>query len=209
MTGTPSARFDALRRTLAVPLLCGLLSSLPAQRAAAEFERYEIDPAHFSIGFLVHHIGYADTLGMFLEGGGSFSFDESAPAVKDIEVTIAAESVFTNHDKRDDHVRGGDFLDAGDHPEIRFVGTEAEPTGETTGVITGDLTLRGVTRPVTLAVTLNKIGEYPFGDGPPYVVGVSARTTIRRSDFGMTYAVENGWVGDEVEVILEFEAIRQ
>ena len=209
MTGTPIVPLGAFRRAIALPLLCGLLALLPAQRAAAEFARYEIDPAHFSIGFLVHHIGYADTLGMFLEGGGSFSFDESAPAVKDIEVTIEAGSVFTNHDKRDDHVRGGDFLDAGDHPEIRFVGTDAKPTGETTGQVMGDLTLRGVTRPVTLDVTMNKIGAYPFGDGPPYVVGVSARTTIKRSDFGMTYAVENGWVGDEVEVILEFEAIRQ
>ena len=199
----------SIGRSVSLAALTALLLLQTGGRADADFARYEIDPAHFSIGFLVHHIGYADTLGMFLEGGGSFAFDETAPAVKDIEVTIEAESVFTNHDKRDDHVRGGDFLDADDHSEIRFVGKEAKPTGENTGLISGDLTLRGVTQPVTLEVTLNKIGDYPFGDGPPYVVGISARTTIKRSDFGMTYAVENGWVGDEVQVMLEFEAIRQ
>ncbi|MCG8598130.1 MAG: YceI family protein [Kiloniellales bacterium] len=192
-----------------VAVLGGGLTVAAAPPAQAAPARYEIDPAHFSVGFLVHHIGYADTLGMFLEGAGSFTFDEAAPAVSDIEVTIQADSVFTNHDRRDQHVKGGDFLDVDDHPEIRFVGREARPTGENTGEVTGDLTILGVTRPITLQVTKNKIGAYPFGAGPPYVVGVSVRGTVKRSEFGMTYAVENGWVGDEIELIIEFEAIRQ
>ena len=76
-----------------------------------------------------------------------------------------------------------------------------------TGKVTGDLTIRGVTRPVTLDVKLNKTGVYPYIDN--YVAGISARATIKRSDFGMTYAVENGWVGDEVDIIIELEAIRE
>ena len=60
---------------------------------------------------------------------------------------------------------------------------------------------------MTLDVTWNKSGPYPFNDN--YVTGISARTTIQRSDFGMTYAVENGLVGDEVEILIEAEAIRQ
>ncbi len=196
-------------RLAILAVLAGGLTAATTSPARAAPARYEIDPAHFSVGFLVHHIGYADTLGMFLEGGGSFTFDEAAPAVSDIEVTIQADSVFTNHDRRDEHVKGGDFLDVDDHPEIRFVGREARATGENSGEVTGDLTILGVTRPITLQVTKNKIGEYPFGAGPPYVVGVSVRGTVKRSEFGMTYAVVNGWVGDEVELIIEFEAIRQ
>lgn len=146
-------------------------------------------------------------LGLFLDGEGSFTFDPEARTLSDLSVTIPAASVFTDHEERDEHVRGSDFLDAGSHPEITFVGTGAEPTGERTGRVTGDLTLRGVTRPVTLDVTWNKSAAYPFGD--KYVIGISARTTIRRSDFGMTYAVENGWVEDEVDLIIELEAIRQ
>lgn len=200
----------ALRqRTTWIAILVISLWAASAPSAFAAPARYKIDPAHFSIGFLVHHIGYADTLGMFLEGQGSFAFDEAAPAVSDIEVSIEADSVFTNHDRRDQHLKGGDFLDVDDHPRIRFVGREARPTGEATGEIDGDLTILGVTKPITLRVELNKVGEYPFGAGPPYVVGISARTTVKRSAFGMTYAVDNGWVGDEVEVIIEFEAIRQ
>jgi polyisoprenoid-binding protein YceI len=126
---------------------------------------------------------------------------------------VDAASIFSNDEPRDEHARGGDFLDVAEHPTIVFVGKEATPTGERTGTITGDLTLRGVTREVTVDLELNKAGLYPFdptgGGEPPYVVGVSARATINRSDFGMTYAVEPGWVGDEVELIIEFEAIRQ
>jgi polyisoprenoid-binding protein YceI len=134
-------------------------------------------------------------------------FDESARALSDLVVTIDAASVFTNHKERDGHVRSRDFLAAEANPEIRFVMTRAVAETETTGRIEGDLTIRGVTRPATLEVTLNKIGPYPFGSN--YVLGVSGRGVIKRSDYGMTYALDNGWVGDEVEITIEAEAIRQ
>ena len=197
------------RQPYGLALFVCLCVAFAPKPSTAEFRDYKIDPAHVAVKFAVHHIGFADTLGMFLDVQGSFKFDESAPAVKDIVITVTADSVFTNHERRDGHLKGKDFLNAEEHPEVRFVGTDAKATGENTGQITGDLTLLGVTRPMTLDVTLNKIGEYPFGDGPPYVVGVSARGTVKRSDFGMMYAVENGWVGDEVELTIEFEAIRQ
>ena len=184
-----------------------LAGGLTATAAQAEPARYELDPEHVAVAFLVDHIGFARTLGKFLEVEGSFVFDETVPALSDLQVEIAAESVFTAHERRDNHVRSNDFLAVDDHPAITFVMTEAEPTGERTGLVTGDLTVRGVTRPVTLDVTWNKSGPYPFNDN--YVTGISARTTIQRSDFGMTYAVENGLVGDEVEILIEAEAIRQ
>lgn len=180
---------------------------LAAGTAAAAPEQYRIDPAHAAVAFMVDHIGYASVLGMFREAEGSFTFDPESRQLAELTVTIDAASVFTNHDRRDNHLRGGDFLDTDAHPLITFVGTSAEPLGDRTGRVTGDLTVRGVSVPVTLDVQWNKSGPYPFGD--TYVIGVSARTTVRRSDFGMTYAVENGWVGDEVDIIIEIEAVRQ
>jgi len=180
----------------------------PVRPAAAAPEIYRIDQSHMSMAFLVTHVGFAKTLGLFRKAEGSFVFDPEVPQVADIQVTIDAESVFTNHEKRDEHLRGVDFLDVANHPEITFVGTEATQTGPRAGTVTGDLTIRGVTRPVILEVVWNKSGAYPFGDGH-YAMGLSARTKIKRSDFGMTYAVAGGLVGDEVEIILEFEAIRQ
>jgi polyisoprenoid-binding protein YceI len=81
-------------------------------------------------------------------------------------------------------------------------------TGENTFDLKGELTLLAATRPLLLHATVNKSENYPM-DGNPYVMGVSASGSLRRSDFGMSYGVENGWVGDVVEIIIEFEARRQ
>ena len=184
-----------------------LAMAVPANAEPAEFR---IDEEHFSIGFLVEHIGYADTLGQFLEAEGSFVYDEAANELHEGRVVIRADSVFTNHERRDKHLRGDDFLGADNHETIRFVATEWQP-GEDhprRGTLKGDLTLLGETQPVSLDVTLNKSAEYPFGHGG-YTLGISARTTIDRSEWGMTYGVERDLVGDEVELIFELEAIRQ
>ena len=202
-----TARLIACLSTLAVAVL------LQANPAAAKPEKYEIDPEHVTFAMQVSHIGYFDMIGLFTEGSGSFTFDEKALSVSDIKVTVKTASFFSGHQKRDDHVRSADFLNAKEFPEMVFIGKSSERTGERTGKINGELTLRGVTRPLSLDVIWNKSGEYPFGGGlfggKPYVIGLNARGTLNRSDFGMTYAVENGLVGDRVELILGFEARRQ
>lgn len=191
-----------------VTAAAGMLAGAMATPALAEFRRYDIDPNQFVVAFMAHHLEYNDVLGMFLEASGQFEYDEDAPAVRNIEVTVQAASVFSNQSARDNHLRSGDFLNAEAFPTLTFVGTSAEQTGPNTGVITGDLTIIGVTLPARFEVTLNKTGPYPFGSPPPYVVGVSARGTVVRSEYGMTYAVDNKWVDDEIEVIVEFQAIR-
>ncbi|WP_108662635.1 YceI family protein [Acuticoccus kandeliae] len=182
-------------------------SVVSATAAVAEPAQFKIDPEHFAIVFSAEHIGYGSVWGLFVRGAGSFTYDEETRELSDLEVSVAADSVFTGHERRDGHVRSAEFVDAAAHPDITFVMTGAQETSETTGTITGDLTLRGVTKPVTLDVRLNKIGPYPFG--PNYVIGVTAKTTLKRSDWGMTYAVDNGLVGDMVPFIFELEAIRQ
>ena len=202
----PASRY---RRVAAVPVAIALVAALFSTRpAAAAPERYALDPNHIAIAFFVSHVGFARTLGQFREATGTFVFDPDKPSVSDIDVTIKAASVDTQHTARDEHLRKEDFLWVEKYPEITFRGTSAKQTGPRTGTVTGDLTIRGVTRAVTLDVTWNKSGEYPFGD-KHWATGISARTTIRRSEFGMTYALQGGLVGDEVEIVLEFEAIRQ
>ncbi len=190
----------------ALSMLAGaVLHSVPARAAP---ERYQIDPNHMAIAFLVSHVGFAKTLGQFTRAEGSFVFDPEKPVVSDIAVTIDSASIDTHHEKRDQHLRAQDFLWVEQHPQITFRGTLAEQTGPRTAKVTGDLTLRGVTKPVTLDVVWNKSDQYPFGD-MHYAIGISARGKVKRSDFGMTYAMEGGMVGDEVEIILEFEGVRQ
>ncbi len=182
-----------------------ILASGPSH---TEPRRFKIDPDHFSVGFLVEHAGYDKTLGMFQRARGTFVYDEAEQTLHSGEVTVQAGSVFTNHTERDGHLRGDDFLNADDYPTIRFNATELTLNQDREGTLTGDLTLLGTTREIELQVTINKTGRYPFGDNA-YVLGASARGTIERSRFGMGYGVDGDLVGDEVELILEFEAVRQ
>jgi polyisoprenoid-binding protein YceI len=201
-------RIAATCRTTAT-LAIFALASLPVSLRAAQAEpaRWTIDPGNSSIAFSANHIGYKDVLGLFLEERGSFTYDETTRELADLVFEVEAASVFTDNPARDRHLKSGDFLDAESHPLIRFVMTEAVPETEDSGTIRGDLTVRGVTRPVEVAVTLNRIAPYPWGGN--YVLGVSAEAVVGRSAFGSTYALEGGLVGDEITLRFEIEAIRE
>lgn len=193
-----------MRSSIFAPAL--LSAALVSAPAVAEPQAFELDPSHTAITFSADHLGLADVVGQFLEVQGTFTHDPEAGTVTDMTVTIQADSVFTNHDARDGHLRSDDFLDSENHPEIIFVSTASEKTGETTGLLHGDLTILGVTKPVTLEVTKLGEGNYPFGD-KHFAVGYKATTTIKRSEWGMMYGVEPGLVGDEIEIWIEGEAI--
>lgn len=200
-----STRYPQLMAAVAV---AGALGTTPAW---AEMHSYTIDPDHFAIAFQVNHIGYSDVIGMFLKASGRFEYDEATRTLKSGKVVVAADSVFSNHKARDRHVRDSDFLDAGEHPEIVFEATAFEPGAESegrlVGRLSGQLTLLGQTHPVVLDVSLNKAAAYPFGHRK-HTLGISARTTLERSRWGMNYGIDRGMVGDEVALSFELEAIR-
>ncbi|MTH96283.1 YceI family protein [Roseibium sp. RKSG952] len=175
--------------------------------ASAEPYRYELDPSHTTVAFLVDHLGYAETLGLFTDISGSFTYDLETQVLSDLAVEIDTASIETFDEARDNHVRGADFLDVTAFPLMTFTADSGTPLSDTEGSVTGTLTLLGQSRPLTLDVKLNRTAKYPFGHGR-FTLGISARTVIKRSDFGMTYAVGNGFVGDDVQVIIETEAMR-
>jgi polyisoprenoid-binding protein YceI len=185
-----------------------LLILLPLTVWASE-EEYIIDKSHFSIGFLVEHVGYARTLGMFRDIDGSYIHDVKNKKINDINIVINTDSVFTNDEKRDEHLKSPDFLHVDKYPEMVFKATDIKINNDET-IINGNLTLLGITRPLVLTGRINKIGKYPFGGIiKPYVMGISAKGTIKRSDHAMMYAIKDNLVGDEIELIIEFEARRQ
>ena len=193
---------------IALACCANLLAVAPA---SAQPARYEIDPDHMVLAFLVDHIGYAKVLGMFRSARGSFRFDEASATLSAVRIEVDTASVFTNERKRDDHLKGPDFLNSSEFPRMVFTAETAKRTGERTFDITGQLELLGKTQQLTLKATWNKSAESPLGGvgRKPYVMGVSARGSFKRSAYGMNYAVANGWVGDEVALIIEFEAIRK
>ena len=125
-------------------------------------------------------------------------------------MTINTDSVFTNHNKRDAHLRSPDFLDVEKFPTMTFMVDEYD-LSKTPGKLKGKFTLLGVTKDVVLDFNINKVAEYPFrvGLSKPIVMGVSARASLNRSDYGMSYGVDKNLVGDEIELIIEFEARQQ
>ncbi|WP_375169888.1 YceI family protein [Marinobacter sp.] len=173
--------------------------------AFAEPATFEVDSEHFSMSFEIMHIGYAPVIGMFREVEGQFVYDDATGELQSGTLVFQSDSIFTNHKKRDEHLRSDDFLHSRKYPEIRFDLTDFEPSGENTGKVTGDLTMLGQTNPVTLDVTLNKSAEYPIGH-EDFTLGISAETSLRRSDWGMTYGLEPALVGDEVRLRFGFEA---
>jgi len=184
--------------------LCVLSAAANAQPAA-----YQIDPEHFSVGFLVDRLGYAKVLGMFRESSGSYSFDEKTGALSDVRLVVDARTVDTGHRRRDRHLASPDFLNAAEFREIVFTSATAKRTGERTFVVEGQLQMIGKTQPLTLNVTWNKSGKYELPGTDAYAMGVSARGSFKRSAFGMSYGLGNNWVGDAVDLIVEFEAKRK
>ncbi len=205
-----TARHAHSLRRLATALCLAALCSV-ATGVQAEAAHYKIDPNHLSVGFLVDHAGFAKTLGMFRTASGSFQFDEAQALLSDVRIEVDTASVFSNQRQRDEHLKGKDFLNVEAHPRMVFTATGATRTGERSFDISGQLELLGKTQPLTLQATWNKSGPSPFGGflSRPYLMGVSARGSFKRSAYGMNYGVANGWVGDEVALIIEFEAVRQ
>jgi polyisoprenoid-binding protein YceI len=188
-------------------LCAAFLVALAAVSARAEPARYELDPEHLTAAFLVDHIGYAKVLGLFRAARGTYSFDEATAALSQVRIEIDTQSVFSNYAKRDQHLKSADFLNSAEFPRMVFTAANAKRTSERTFDIPGQLELLGRSQPLTLSATWNKSGTSPIDKN--YIMGVSARGSFKRSAYGMRYGVDNGWVGDEVALIIEFEARRK
>ena len=174
----------------------------------AETAHWDIDPDHSLIEFRVAHMVISKTSGRFLDYRGFVEMDANAKTIKAIEATINADSINTNHEKRDEHLRNADFLNVKQFPTITYTMKTAQKEGEAYKVI-GNLTLRGVTKEVTLTGTLNGVTKDPWGNTR---VGFTADGKLNRKDFGMVWnkALDNGGlvVGDDVHIHLDIECIK-
>lgn len=184
-----------------------LILALGTSPVFAAAERYKLDPSHTTVAFLIEHIGFAKTLGQFSGVSGSFSFDADTQTVSDINIVVETSTVNSANKARDKHVRNKDFLNVKKYPKMVFTAQSATLT-DNAGEIAGELQLLGQTNPLTLSVNLNKVAKYPFGH-KKLTLGVSARGDVQRSSYGMNYGVANNIVGDNVELIIEIEAIKE
>ena len=176
-------------------------ATLVLSATAIAAQTYVMDARHSEVRFAWSHFGVSKMSGMILNYSGRINFDPASPENSKLEFTGKVDSLWTHVEKLDEHLKGPQFFEAAKFPEITFKSTKVEKTGETTGKITGDLTIKGVTKPVTLDVELNFKGLYPFLNKP--ALGFSAKTTINRSDFGITKGIPA--VSDEIRITIETE----
>jgi polyisoprenoid-binding protein YceI len=185
------------------------LAVLPMTAIAAD--SYTIDPLHTFPNFTINHLGFSTMHGRFGKTSGKLMIDE-AKHTGSVEVAIDAASVNTGFIKRDDHLRSPDFLNANEFPEITYKSTKVTITGDASkgdasAQVEGNLTISGVTKPVSLNVKRIHCGINPMDPKKEqYRCGFDAETSIKRSDFGVKFAVPA--IGDDMNIDLEVEAIR-
>lgn len=166
---------------------------------------WSIDVVHTHIGFSAKHMMVSTVRGQFREYRGTVTIDPTDFTRSSFEGEIDVASIDTGVAQRDDHLRNSDFFDAPNHPKILFKSTRVEAKGDNEYVVHGDITIRGVQKPIALEVEFHGTSKNPWGKT---VSGLSARATINRKDFGVSYnaILEAGGVAVSEKVKLELEA---
>lgn len=186
-------------------LLIGAALAFPS---AADAARYNVDAAHTSVGFSIRHL-FTATEGRFDRFEGTIEFDIAQPEKTAVRGTIDVSSINTNNAKRDKHLLADDFFAVEAHPKITF---ESEKVSDISSdgkkaSLHGKLTIRGITKPVVLAVEFLGEGADPWGNQK---AGFAASGKIDRKDFGIDYnaPLESGGLllGDEVTIRIQVEA---
>lgn len=171
---------------------------------------WKIDPAHSEIQFKVKHLmittvtGYFRTFNLEVE-----TETEDFHTAKRIEFTADIDSIDTNNDQRDTHLKSADFFDAENHDQLRFVGGKYESNGDE-AKLHGDLTIRGITKPITLDVEFLGTVVDPYGQ---YKAGFAVKGKIKRKEFNLMWdaVTEAGSVvvSDDVRLLAEVQLIKQ
>jgi len=188
------------RKNLIIAFVALLLLPLAA---SAQPTTWVVDPVHSNVGFKVRHF-LTPVSGQFEEFSGTIVYDADNPSSSSVEMVVQAESIDTDNERRDGHLRSPDFFDVTNHPTLSFKSKKVAAVGDNLAV-TGDLSIRGVTKEVTIPVQVLGV----MGDK----AGFASEFTVDRQDYGVSWnrALDQGGtiLGDEVSVELTFEVDRK
>ena len=188
-------------------LVGAVFAGLLIVSSAFSADKYNIDKSHTRIGFAVKHMLLSTVRGEFSDYSGTVVFDEKNVAISSVEGTVKVASINTNNEKRDNHLRSGDFFDAEKYPDIKFKSKKIKKDGNDYMMI-ADFTMRDVTKEIT--VPFKVVGTITDQKGNKRI-GIEAEFKINRKDYDVSWSrtMDNGGlvVSDEVVIELAFEGI--
>ncbi|MFK3991238.1 MULTISPECIES: YceI family protein [unclassified Psychrobacter] len=175
---------NTVMKNSAKALLISSALALTTVAGAALPSQWQLDDSHTRVGFSVNHLGFSTTMGHFNDVEGVVNYDVKAPSKTNMSFTIATDSIDTNWDARDEHLKKAEFFNVAKYPTMTFKSTSVKFINPQQAKVTGDFTMLGQTKPLTLDVTLNKIANSPLTKEP--VIGFRATGNIDRAAYGMT-----------------------
>jgi polyisoprenoid-binding protein YceI len=187
------------------PFFIAISALLAATTSSAESQHYTLDPTHTRIAFRTTHANFSRALGTFRTPTGTLQLDPDDWSTAKLDITVPVATLDLGDDEWNRKVLGGTFFDAARIPQARFVSTGVEKRDGNALRVRGELTIHGVTRPVEFDATVNAVGRHPLTFRR--TVGFSAVLRISRKEFGI-----DAWpsvIGDEVEILVELEAVRR
>jgi polyisoprenoid-binding protein YceI len=189
-----------LAGALAAWLIPGSPETLPRLDQDATKAALDIDPVHSSLFFRVKHLDTAYFYGRFGKVTGAMALEGATGSVN---VEVDADSIDTNNPDRNKHLMSQDFFSVKEFPKLSFKSKSVSKKGEDWEVA-GDFTMHGVTKPLTVLVRPTGSSNDPkMGQRS----GFETEFTVKRSDYGMTFMLDNKALGDEVKVMLSVEAV--
>ncbi len=172
-------------------------------------EKYVPDKAHSNIGFTVRHMVITTVPGKFSDYDVTFMFNESDLANSHVKAVIKTATIDTDNQKRDEHLRSPDFLDAQNYPHITFESNEIQKTDDGY-VAKGTLTIRGISKEIEMPFKMLGPINDPWGNQK---IGVEASLDINRFDYNVKWdkTLDTGSlvVSDEVKVKLDLQLVKE
>ena len=171
---------------------------------------WTVDKSHSKVGFGVTHLVITDVDGFFKDYDAQISSNGDDFSTANIELKVNTSSIFTDNEKRDDHLRSDDFFNSEKYPQMTFKGKSMKKVGDKKYKLTGDFTIRDVTKQITLDVTYNGMVKDPWGNTK---AGFKITGEIDRFDYNLKWdkAIEAGSlvVGKDVELVIDLQLVKK